>query len=107
MRVLATGFLFVFAAGCSLGAPWMARGSFMKAGSSFAGVLPEAVLESPGKRVFGGVAEADRQRWSDVSVRNEVFDFENSDVRPLFRLERMISSKSLIEGSSARVDSRS
>ena len=79
----------------------------MSAGSSFAGVRPGIVLDSPGKRVFGGVAEAERQRWSEVSERKEVFDFEKSDVRPLLRLERMISSNSLMEGSSALVASRS
>ncbi len=40
----------------------MVFGSFISAGSSFAGVLPEAARASPGKREFGSVAEADRQR---------------------------------------------
>lgn len=104
--MLATGFLFVLA-GCSLGAPCIERGSFIKAGSSFAGMRPETVFASPGNRLFGGVADADRQRWSDVSFKKEVFDFEKNEVRPLFRFDKMISSKSLIDGSSALVDSRS
>ena len=85
----------------------MERGSFIIVGSSFAGMRPVTVRDSAGKRVLVGVAEAERHRWSEVSDKKEVFDFENKDVRPLLRFERMISSNNLIEGSSARVVSRS
>ena len=60
--MLATGFLFVLATMFSLGAPCIDLGSFIKAGSNFAGVRPDIVFESAGKRLFGGVADADRHR---------------------------------------------
>lgn len=75
--------------------------------SSFDGVRPDEGRASPGRRLEGSVAAAERQRWSDVSERKDVLDFEKSDVRPLLRFDKMISSKSLIEGSSERVASRS
>lgn len=40
----------------------MLLGSFMRVGSSFAGVLPVTVLASPGNRLVGGVAAADRHK---------------------------------------------
>ena len=58
--MLATGLRFVLACP-NRGAPWIDRGSFIKVGSSFAGVRPAVVLVSLG-RPFGGVAAADRQR---------------------------------------------
>lgn len=48
--MLATGFLFVLAC-CNRGTPCIDRGSFISAGSSFAGTLPATVLTSPGDRV--------------------------------------------------------
>ena len=59
--ILATGFRFVLA-WLGLGAPWMERGSFIKLGSSFAGVRPVAAPVSVGKRAEGGVAAAERHR---------------------------------------------
>lgn len=84
----------------------MARGSVIKLVSSEAGVLPLTGALSPGTRL-GWVADALRHKWSEVSDKNEVVDLENNEVRPRFRFERIISSKSFTEGSSARVDSRS
>lgn len=102
----ATGFRFVLA-GCSLGAPCIDLGSFIKVGSNFAGILPLTTDRSPGRRLVGGVAAAERHRWSDRSDKNEVLDFEKNDCFPLFRFDKMISSKSLMDGSSARVASLS
>jgi hypothetical protein len=59
--MLATGFRFV-RAGCNRGAPWIDLGSFMRAGSSFAGILPDIVFESAGKRLLGNAADAERHR---------------------------------------------
>lgn len=42
-----------------------------------------------------------------MSLRKSVEDFEKKDVRPRFFLDRIIWSKSLIDGSSERVVSRS
>lgn len=59
--MLATGFLFVLAC-CNLGAPWIDRGSFMSAGSNFAGVRPDVVFASAGNRLFVRVADAERHK---------------------------------------------
>ena len=59
--ILATGFRFVLA-WLGLGAPWMERGSFIRLGSSFAGVRPVAEPISVGKRAEGGVAAAERHK---------------------------------------------
>lgn len=59
--ILATGFRFVLA-WLGLGAPWMERGSFIRLGSSFAGVRPVEPPISVGKRAEGGVAAAERHR---------------------------------------------
>lgn len=53
------------------------------------------------------MAAADRQRWSEVSDRKSVLDLLNMEVRPRFRLERMIWSKSIRERSLAGLSSRS
>jgi hypothetical protein len=47
----------------------MARGSFIKAVSSLAGILVITARYSPGNLAFGMGTEAVRHRWSDVSVR--------------------------------------
>jgi hypothetical protein len=61
--MLATGFLLVLAAP-GLGAPWIDLGSFIRLGSSFAGVLPVAapLFVSVGNLAESGVAAAERQR---------------------------------------------
>jgi hypothetical protein len=61
--MLATGFLFVLAAP-GLGAPWIDLGSFIRLGSSFAGVLPVAapLFVSVGNLAERGVAAADRHK---------------------------------------------
>jgi hypothetical protein len=109
--ILATGFLFVLAAP-GLGAPWIDLGSFIKLGSNFAGVRPVAapLFVSVGNLAESGVAAADRHRWSDESDKKFVLDFEeniDSVDFPRLRFDRMISSKSLMLGSSPRVASRS
>lgn len=48
-----------------------------------------------------------RQRWSLLSERKSTFDLWKNDDFPRFRFDKMTSSKSLIEGSSERVLSRS
>lgn len=79
----------------------------MSVGSSLAGIRPVMLPSSPAVRLVGVGAAADRHKWSDVSDKNVVLDLLNKDVRPRLRLDRMISSNNLIDGSSARVDSRS
>ena len=59
--MLATGFRFVLA-WLGRGAPWIERGSFIRLGSSFAGVRPVEPPISVGKRAEGGVAAAERHR---------------------------------------------
>lgn len=59
--MLATGLRLVRAC-CNLGTPWMDRGSFIRVGSNLAGVRPETTDLSPGSRLVGGVAEADRHK---------------------------------------------
>lgn len=48
-----------------------------------------------------------RQRWSEVSVKKFARDLWKKDDFPRLRFERMISSKSLMAGSSTRALSRS
>lgn len=66
------------------------------------------LLYSPLNVPLGLGTAALRQRWSDLSSRKEVFDFEKNDARenPLFFLARIISSKSLTEGEDGAVLSR-
>lgn len=126
------GFLVAFTV-LIRGTPCRARGSFINVGSNFAGtaagqhfklqgrcangpqwstygadiLLVMIVRTSPGIRPLGGVAAAVRHRWSYVSRRKSVFDLLNIDARPLFRFERIIWSKSMIDGSLAAFTSRS
>ncbi len=89
----------------------MARGSFINVISSLAGAVEwlaighfrprsasirqgdilrvTTALYSPGIFPLGGVAAAERQRWSEVLDRKSVFDLLNKDVRPRLRLDKI------------------
>ena len=89
------------------GAPCSARGSRMRVRSSFAGVRPCTLISGAGVRPDVDGAAAVRHMCSLLSARYDVLCFENNEVRPRFRLARIISSKSLMVGSLTDLCSRS